>query len=258
MHGEQQPFTYVALGDSFTEGLEDVLPDGSYRGWADLVAEQLARHHGDLHYANLAVRGRRIEHVRDDQVPLVEQWRPDLVTVAIGGNDITGRHADIPALGREFDGILARLARTDAHVLAFAGFDCRVMIPLARTVSDRAREYNTFICASAAARGATLVDLWRLPRMYEPQLWAHDRLHMSTQGHTLVARAVLAALGVDASGVPEPPQQADTRSSLPQRLVSDVDWAARDLAPWLLRAARGRSSGDGREPKRPIPFSVRV
>ena len=256
MHGEQRPFTYVALGDSFTEGLEDVLPDGSYRGWADLVAGQLARHHGDFRYANLAVRGRRIEHVRDDQVPFVEQWRPDLVTVAIGGNDITGRSADLTALGREFDGILARLAGTGARVVAFAGFDCRVMIPLARTVSGRAREYNTFIRSSVTARGATLVDLWRLPRMYEPQMWAHDRLHMSTQGHVLVARAVLASIGVDADGVPEPPQQGDTRSSLPQRLAGDVDWAARDLAPWLLRAARGRSSGDGREPKRPVPVSI--
>ncbi|MDQ1246466.1 MAG: hypothetical protein QG597_834 [Actinomycetota bacterium] len=202
------------------------------------------------------MRGRRIEHVRDDQVPFVEQWRPDLVTVAIGGNDITGRSADLTALGREFDGILARLAGTGARVVAFAGFDCRVMIPLARTVSGRAREYNTFIRSSVTARGATLVDLWRLPRMYEPQMWAHDRLHMSTQGHVLVARAVLASIGVDADGVPEPPQQGDTRSSLPQRLAGDVDWAARDLAPWLLRAARGRSSGDGREPKRPVPVSI--
>jgi hypothetical protein len=30
--------TFVALGDSFTEGLDDVRPDGSYRGWADLGA----------------------------------------------------------------------------------------------------------------------------------------------------------------------------------------------------------------------------
>ncbi len=28
----------VAIGDSFTEGMSDLLPDGTYRGWADLLA----------------------------------------------------------------------------------------------------------------------------------------------------------------------------------------------------------------------------
>ena len=31
---------YVAIGDSFTEGLDDRRPGGGYRGWADLVAAE--------------------------------------------------------------------------------------------------------------------------------------------------------------------------------------------------------------------------
>lgn len=35
--------SYVAVGDSFTEGMcDDLLPDGHYRGWADRVADRLA------------------------------------------------------------------------------------------------------------------------------------------------------------------------------------------------------------------------
>jgi hypothetical protein len=35
--------SYVAIGDSFTEGLNDLDPaTGTYRGWADRVAEHLA------------------------------------------------------------------------------------------------------------------------------------------------------------------------------------------------------------------------
>ena len=30
---------FVAIGDSFTEGVGDELPDGRVRGWADLVAQ---------------------------------------------------------------------------------------------------------------------------------------------------------------------------------------------------------------------------
>jgi lysophospholipase L1-like esterase len=49
---------YVALGDSFTEGVGDHdprLPNG-VRGWADRVAEVLATKQPDFTYANLAVR----------------------------------------------------------------------------------------------------------------------------------------------------------------------------------------------------------
>ena len=52
--------TYVAVGDSFTEGLDDRRPDGGYRGWADLVAAELATRTADFRYVNLAVRGRRL------------------------------------------------------------------------------------------------------------------------------------------------------------------------------------------------------
>ena len=33
---------FVAIGDSFTEGLNDPDPGGGFRGWADLVAGALA------------------------------------------------------------------------------------------------------------------------------------------------------------------------------------------------------------------------
>ena len=37
--GRMASVRFVAIGDSFTEGVGDELPDGSVRGWADLVAE---------------------------------------------------------------------------------------------------------------------------------------------------------------------------------------------------------------------------
>ncbi len=66
--------TLVALGDSFTEGLEDDLgPTGRHLGWADRVAAALATRDGGLRYANLAVRGRLLDQVVADQVPLAQR-----------------------------------------------------------------------------------------------------------------------------------------------------------------------------------------
>ncbi|HEY3535412.1 MAG TPA: SGNH/GDSL hydrolase family protein, partial [Pedococcus sp.] len=52
---------YVAIGDSFTEGMSDPDPSrpGAFLGWADRLAGHLSQlAGGDFTYANLAVRGR--------------------------------------------------------------------------------------------------------------------------------------------------------------------------------------------------------
>src|SRR4051794_17875285 len=50
---------FVALGDSFTEGVGDPDParPNGLRGWADRVAEAIAADNPDFRYANLAIRG---------------------------------------------------------------------------------------------------------------------------------------------------------------------------------------------------------
>ena len=74
--------TYVAIGDSCAEGLDDPYPDGTgFRGFADLTATRLAELEPDLRYANLAVRGRRLDQILTEQVPRAVRLRPDLVTL---------------------------------------------------------------------------------------------------------------------------------------------------------------------------------
>ena len=78
--------SFVALGDSFTEGLSDLRADGSLRGWADRFAERAAEVRPGLRYANLAVRGKVLRELADEQLPRAIGMRPDLVSVAVGGN----------------------------------------------------------------------------------------------------------------------------------------------------------------------------
>lgn len=71
MREMEQIRTYVAIGDSFTEGLNDPYPgeDDVFRGWADRLAEHIAEVNPGLRYANLAVRGKLVRQIVDDQVP---------------------------------------------------------------------------------------------------------------------------------------------------------------------------------------------
>ena len=91
--------TFVAIGDSFTEGLNDPAPGGGFRGWADLVAGALAAQRpGLFRYANLAIRGKLLGQVVAEQVPRAVELAPDLVSLAAGGNDIL-RGADVDDAG---------------------------------------------------------------------------------------------------------------------------------------------------------------
>ena len=49
---------FIALGDSMTEGMSDELINGRYRGWADRVADVLAKADPNFTYVNLAIRGK--------------------------------------------------------------------------------------------------------------------------------------------------------------------------------------------------------
>ena len=90
---------YVAIGDSFTEGVGDELPDGSVRGWADLVAKGWADGTGrPIEYANLAIRGKLIWPIVDEQLERALALRPTHGSFNGGGNDMLR-----PRLGRQPD-----------------------------------------------------------------------------------------------------------------------------------------------------------
>src|SRR4051794_13204142 len=101
--------SYVAVGDSFTEGLDDPYPEGTYRGWADLVASRLAAEASGFRYANLAVRGRLFRAIVEEQVPVALEMKPDLVSFAGGGNDIMRRSFDPVAMTATFHDVIAQL-----------------------------------------------------------------------------------------------------------------------------------------------------
>ena len=99
--GLEHPYArFVAIGDSFTEGVGDdepSLPNG-VRGWADRVAEELARTRPDIGYANLAIRGRRLPQIVEEQVEPALALEPDLVAISAGGNDLLRPSGDPDAL----------------------------------------------------------------------------------------------------------------------------------------------------------------
>ena len=248
--------SFVAIGDSFTEGLDDPAADGGYLGWADRLAAHLdaavvAAGSGDhLRYANLAVRGKLLRQVLIDQLPAAAGLRADLVSFCAGGNDLLRPSGDPARLAALFETGVRRLRDAGSAVLVMTGFDPSA-IPVLRRVRPKLDDYNERLRDIAGRYDCALVDLWTMDRLYDQRAWSVDRLHLSAEGHRRIALLAAATLGVPTGADPDEPwPPADPTPHWWRRRHSDLRWARAYLAPWLSRRLRGTSSGDGRPPKR--------
>ncbi len=261
--------TFVAIGDSFTEGLHDPGPDGGCRGWADRVADALAQRQAGFRYANLAIRGKLLGQVITEQLPRAVELAPDLVSLAAGGNDILSG-GDVDVLAAAFEPAVAKLQAAGCRVLIFTGFDPR-RFPVIRLLRGRIAAYNMHLRGIADASGCDLVDLWSMRTLNDARAWSPDRLHLTADGHRRVALRTCEVLGVPVTQdwrVPLPPGP-DGHPDAPGSLGSagssgsaartrwlaarraDAHWVREYAMPWARRRLNGTSSGDGLLAKRP-------
>jgi lysophospholipase L1-like esterase len=252
--------SFIALGDSFTEGLEDDLgPDRRHRGWADRVAAALALHENGIRYANLAVRGRLLDEVIAGQLPEALRLAPDLVSFHAGPNDVLRPRADVPALLARYDAAVAELRAAGTETLLFTVIERTGTGRTAQRLAARFGEFNDGVRVTAAERGGLLVDLAAVPVLRDRRLWHADRLHLNSEGHARVAAAVLEALGLpeEAPGWWREEVPGSMRATRRAALVADVRWIRVHLLPWIGRRLRGVSSGDGLRPKQTELVDVR-
>lgn len=254
--------SYIAVGDSFTEGLGDERPDGTLRGWADRVAAGLANQALDattaegekqFRYANLAIRGRKLEPIVLEQLPPAISQQPDLISFNGGGNNMLRPHFEAAASVDESFRAVDRIRESGIHVLVLAGPDPVNNLPLGKMISERGRMY-TELAAERAAKtdGITFVDNYHDRAFEDSTYWSPDGLHLSTAGHLRVAANCL-----DALGVPYPSWWPDPRDPEPDpKDYGSREYLRTHVAPWVGRRLTGRSSGDGRIAKRPLltPF----
>jgi lysophospholipase L1-like esterase len=236
---QQHPWTrYVAIGDSFTEGIGDPEPQspGGNRGWADRVAEVLSSQTEDFAYANLAVRGRLLQQIIDEQVEPALELRPDLITISAGGNDIIRPNTDPDDVASRLEAAVARLRSDSATVVLFNGPDIG-MTPVLGRLRGKVAIYNENLRAVALRQDAIVADMWALTDLRDPRMWAPDRLHF-------------ASLGVQNDLEPYAPEPLPPRSWRKAR-VEDMGWAREYLVPWVVRRIRHQSSGDNVTAKRP-------
>jgi lysophospholipase L1-like esterase len=244
---------FIALGDSLTEGLSDKYPDGSYRGWADRVADEMSKHQQDFRYANLAVRGKLIEQVVEDQLQVALPWMQGsqtLVTFHAGANNVLRPKFEPNQVFETYASAVAQIADTGSKILLFTVRE--VSDPQTKTQhywNQRFEPFNENVKRVAAEFGATVMDANSREVFGDPRMLASDRLHLSTEGHRRVAAAVLRAIDLPHDADWQDPMSPYKPAPAPVRAVGSVAWGIAFLVPWAIRRITRKSSGDGRVAK---------
>lgn len=245
---------FVALGDSFTEGVGDPHlhhPNG-LRGWADRMARQLGRLDPRWEYANLALRSKRIDQVVAEQLPAALALRPTVATFFAGGNDLLAVRSDVDAVLGRFDEVVGALAGGGATVVVFTAFDPRTG-PLLEPLLRRVRLFNHGVRDISDEHDVLLVDHARLREYDDPRLWAADRLHMNRWGHKRMAASVLRTLGLDHTLRLRTLEHPPPRTPLRRAVREEAAFVRGEVLPLLRRRVTGRSEGDLAAPKWPEP-----
>ncbi|MET9225039.1 SGNH/GDSL hydrolase family protein [Lentzea sp. NPDC003310] len=240
---------FVALGDSCTEGLDDLLPDGRYRGWADRVASALDA--PGFRYANLGVRGRRLDQMLVEQVPSARALEPDLVVLFGGGNDVMSG-ASAAQLAERVDAVVRAVTSFAPTVAVFTLSDISHRMPFGWRMRPRIEALNTAVRVASERYGAVLVDVEADECVHDSRYFGPDRLHLSSLGHRRLAGHLLSALDI-----PSDPAWLTPLDGVAARasMLEHWRWLRDQVLPVAYTRTRnkliGRQPGDGFVPKRP-------
>jgi lysophospholipase L1-like esterase len=187
---------YAVLGDSIAQGVGEA--SAGYRdiGWADRVAEVLTAAHPETAYLNTGRIGATSDQLLAEQLAPVLEFRPDLVHISCGGNDLFHPGGDTDRLRANLETAFSALAATGAQLCAFTVADVwetERMAPM-RPMRPRMAELNAIVRDVAGRYDAVLVDFWDHPLRLRPDLMSADLIHFRTGGHAVVATEMIRAL----------------------------------------------------------------
>ena len=182
---------YVALGDSFTAGLEPGQPR-----WPDELARQLGGR-----YVNLAAVGATSEEVEQEQLERALELQPDVVTLVCGANDVLfNTRPDPEAYAARLSRMFARLRRElpQVQIVTATYPDISRFLDLRPRTRARVEEgmerFNAAVRRVARRHDVVLMESFDHPLANEREIYAADGFHPSAEGHRQAAREFLRAI----------------------------------------------------------------
>lgn len=243
---------FVAIGDSFTEGVGDEIGDDRVRGWADLAAVGIATGQGaPVEYANLAIRGRKLGPILDEQLDAAIALQPDLLSINGGGNDLLRPRVPIASISERLREAVWRIRAAGITPVILSGANPSGVLPVGALMQRRGDALAREVRLWSRDLDVPVVDNWSDSVLRQPRFWSEDRLHLNTLGHVRAATNFLAGIGL-----PAPDAWGELQATSNAGVRRTPAYYRQYVVPWLGRRLTGRSSGDGRGPKNAEPIVV--
>jgi lysophospholipase L1-like esterase len=246
-----------------TEGMSDEVIDGKYRGWADRVADELAKSNSDFTYMNLAIRGKLLKQVVEDQIPQAVKYiegKQTLVSFHAGANDVLRPNYRAEHSLPLYEKGVKQLIDAGATVIIFTVIDKVEGKGKTATVwHQRFSNFNENVRKVAAKYPVILFEAKKAEFLNDRRFLAFDRLHMNSEGHRRLANAVLEGLGYNFDPNWKVPLPLVKKKNKAVMFLENIAWITIFFIPWIWRRIRGKSSGDGRIGKylQPMKWSSR-
>lgn len=238
---------FAAIGDSFTEGVGDELPDGRVRGWADVAAQGWADAAGQpIQYANFAIRGKLAWPIIEQQLEPALALKPTHLSFNGGGNDMLRPRTSVEHIADTFSRVLRRCDEEGVTLILLSGANPSGQLPMGALIQRRGDELSAAVLRRVANRPDVIRALnWPDRELSTGRYWSEDRLHMNTAGHHRVAARVLHGLGY------EPPDEWWAPNTDGASTPAGLAYYRQHVGPWMKRRLTRTSSGDGRSAKYP-------
>ncbi|WP_094222906.1 SGNH/GDSL hydrolase family protein [Streptomyces diastatochromogenes] len=184
---------FAVIGDSLSAGTGDPSPGYGASGWAGRVEGVLRRVRPATAYLNTAEIGATTADTLARQADRMIAFRPDLVHVPSGANDLICPAPDFTGIERELRRLFELAAGTGARVTVFT-LGRAFVVRKYPDWPDRVRRVNALTRRLAADHDAVLVDMWDHPVNSRPDLLSADRIHFASSGQAVMAAEYVRAL----------------------------------------------------------------
>ncbi|MGN7893521.1 SGNH/GDSL hydrolase family protein [Bacillus sp. 22475] len=188
---------FVAIGDSFTEGIGDEVEGIALKSWVDHFV-QLCEN--DIEYANFAKRGLVTKEIRSQQLEKALTFNPDLVSLIAGANDVLKGRWNHDAYKNDMEFMIDTLSKAGADIIIADLPDFTVRLPLAsekkQVIKEQLLEANEVIRSLSREYKFHHVDFWNHHLVNENTLWSKDLIHPNSKGYVKVAELIFSSLPV--------------------------------------------------------------
>ncbi|ASI72850.1 SGNH/GDSL hydrolase family protein [Bacillus cereus] len=188
---------FVAIGDSFTEGIGDEVEGIALKSWVDYFV-QLCEN--DIEYANFAKRGLVTKEIQSQQLEKALTFNPDLVSLIAGANDVLKGRWNHDAYKNDMEFMIDTLSKAGADIIIANLPDFTVRLPFAsgkkQVIKEQLLEANEVIHSLSREYKLHHVDFWNHHLVNDNTLWSKDLIHPNSKGYVKVAELIFSSLPV--------------------------------------------------------------